>query len=110
MAIRRSRPVATVCALAVGAVVALGGGPAARAASPADVEKALARGKEYIYSQYAIAHGNWEKSQKRLPDKKNGQDTTDGQWGGLTALAVFALLASGENPQEERIAKGIEFL
>lgn len=94
-----------VCVALLGAVC----GRSAPGATPAEVEQSLAKAKAYVYSQYSAATGNWEKSPKRDPTK-NDQDTSGGQWGGLTALSVFALLASGENPQEPRLARAIEFL
>ncbi|HUB24970.1 MAG TPA: DUF4159 domain-containing protein [Tepidisphaeraceae bacterium] len=33
-----------------------------------------------------------------------------GQWGGLTALATYSLLAAGENPHDPRLARAIAFL
>jgi len=42
--------------------------------------------------------------------KASGPDITGGQWGGLTALATYSLLASGESPQDPRIMKATDFL
>src|SRR5687768_14346829 len=77
------------------------------AATPAEVERALDRAKAYLYSQQK--KGNWEKTQKRQ-NSTDGHDVTGSQFGGLTGLAVLALLTAGENPQDERLAPAIEFL
>ena len=51
---------------------------------------------------------NWETVQA---PKGDGQADPEGkQWGGTTGLAVYGLLAAGENPQDPRLAKAIEWL
>ena len=71
------------------------------------VEQALAKAKKYVYSQHK--HGNWEKSVK--PEEKSDDKLVNSQWGGQTAIAAYALLASGENPNTEpRLAEAIDFL
>lgn len=79
----------------------------AGAATPAELERALDRAKSFLYSQQK--NGNWEKSQKRR-NSTDGHDVTGSQFGGLTGLAVLALLTAGENSQDERLAPAIEFL
>src|SRR5687768_15018856 len=79
----------------------------ATAATPAEVEKALEQAKAFLYSKQK--NGNWEKAQTRTKST-DGQDVTGSQFGGLTALAVLALLSAGENPQDERLAPAVEFL
>ena len=75
-------------------------------------KQTLARAKEYLYKQQA--NGNWEEVQKRQPRNReqsvSGQDISSTQWGGQTALAVFALLVAGERAQDPRLAPAIEFL
>ena len=71
------------------------------------VEQAIAKAKAFIYSQQK--NGNWEREPKRN-EKAKGQEVTGGQWGGQTALAVLALLAAGESPQDARLAPAVEFL
>src|SRR5687768_16966003 len=61
----------------------------ASGASPAEVDAALHKAKAFLYAQQNDA-GTWEKSAKRTSDE--GQDVTGSQWGGLTALATYALL------------------
>src|SRR5688572_9810274 len=74
--------------------------PAPAAVTPAKVEQAIAKAKAFIYSQQA--NGTWEKETKR-DEKAKAQEATGGQWGGHTALAVLALLAAGESPQDARL-------
>ncbi len=76
------------------------------AATPAEVDRAIEQAKEYLYSKQR--NGNWENSPTR---QGNGNaDTSGAQWGGLTSIATYALLAAGESPQEPRLAQAIEFL
>src|SRR5690242_5623348 len=70
----------------------------ARAATPEEVDAALAKAKKFIYAQ---------QKDDNFEQKMNApwiQET------GHTALAVYALLASGESHQDPRIAKAIEYL
>jgi hypothetical protein len=79
----------------------------ARGASPAEVEQAIKNGKEFIYAQ--MKGNNWE----TVPaPQANAQsyEVTGKQWGGMSALAVYTLLAAGENPQEKRLVPAIEFV
>src|SRR5688572_27612566 len=80
---------------------------AARAATPQEVDATGKKAVGWLYSTHV--DGTWEKKPARDPALK-GQDVAGGQWGGETALATYALLAAGESPQEERLAKAIEFL
>jgi len=81
------------------------------AATPEQVEKALARGQQYLLSKQNKA-GNWELAARpELSEKDNRQtDFKARQWGGLTAIATYALLASGVSPQDAKIKPAIEFL
>jgi hypothetical protein len=84
---------------------------ASRAATPQQIDDSIQRAKSWLYSQQS--QGTWEKTQKREPtsaDRSSGQSITDGQWGGTTALATYALLAAGESPQEPRLQQAIDFL
>ena len=70
----------------------------ARAATPEEVDAALAKAKKFIYAQ---------QKDDNFEQKMNApwiQET------GHTALAVYALLAAGESHQDPRIAKAIEYL
>ncbi len=79
----------------------------ASAATPEQVETALNKAKAWLYAQQN-ADGNWEKSPKPISTERNNQ--SGGQWGGRTAIATYALLASGESPQDPRILRAVEFL
>src|SRR5665213_637300 len=79
-----------------------------RAATPAEVDKAIEKAKAFLY-QHENANGNWEEVQK--PDPKGGQADVKGkQWGGLTSIATYALMAAGEGPQSAKLARPIAFL
>lgn len=88
-------------------IVAILAARGASAATPAEVDKALDGAKAFLYSKQKDGH--WEKSPKR-GKSDNGQDVTGSQFGGLTGLAVLALLSAGENPQHEKLAPAIAFL
>lgn len=84
----------------------LSAGPVIGADSVA-VSQALAKAKAYVYAQHK--DGTWETSAKQ--DSKSTDKLVGSQWGGQTALAVYALLASGDNPNAEpKLAQGIDFL
>jgi hypothetical protein len=77
------------------------------AATTKEVDDALARARKYIYSQHK--DGSWEKSPKQV--EKSEDKLTGSQWGGLTAVATYALLASGDTPNSDpRLAEAVEFL
>lgn len=75
------------------------------AASPRKIDDAIARGVEFLYDS-RNARGTWD------GESPNGADhqADGGQWGGRTALATYALLASGESPNDPRLQPAIEFL
>ncbi len=101
----------------------------------AEVERAIARAKAYLYAQQR--DGNWEESPRKQPtgggmggpgmggpggpggpgmggppmmDGRGRNPEVSSQWGGLSSIATFALLAAGEPDQDERIAKAVLFL
>jgi hypothetical protein len=78
----------------------------AQAATPEQVDSAIKRGVEYLYSRQR--NGNWESSARRESNESHA--VTGGQWGGRTALVTYALLASGENPNDPRLKPAIDFL
>jgi len=80
-----------------------------RAASPDQIQTAIHKGVAFLYSQQN-GNGNWEKSQTRQPIKGNGSGIDDGQWGGRSALATYALLTAGERPLDDRIVKATDWL
>ncbi len=79
----------------------------APAATPAEVDAALAKAKVFLYSK--MKNDNWETVPKRNASGPK-YDTTAGQWGGPTAISVYALLASGEDPQSPQLAPSIKWL
>ncbi len=80
---------------------------AVRAATPQEVDITVKKAVDWLYGQQK--DGTWETAPKRDPARR-GWEVAGAQWGGETALAVYALLAAGESPQDERLAKGVEFL
>ena len=92
------------------ALVALGvvAGPVARLrgdVTPEQIDNAIEKGKAYLYSQM---HGaNWETDQQPPLDPTPG---LGGQWGGQTAICLYTLLAAGENSQDPKLKKAIEWL
>jgi hypothetical protein len=79
----------------------------ARAATPDEVEAAIRKGVAFLYSRQR--NGNWETAPARDPGGK-GHETSGGQWGGLTSIATYALLAAGEKPLDPRIMQACDFL
>jgi hypothetical protein len=69
-----------------------------RAATPEQINQAITKAKAYLYRTQK--GDNWE-----TPLQYHGDQAT-----GQTAVAVYALLANGENHQDPRIAKAIEYL
>src|SRR5436190_21297707 len=82
-------------------------GAAPPAVTPEKIDEAVKKGVEYLYSKQN--NGHWERAEKRDPTTKNW-DTEGGQFGGRTALVTYALLASDESPQDERIVKAVNWL
>jgi hypothetical protein len=81
--------------------------PFCRAATPEQVDQALNKAKAFLYSK--MKNANWETVQTRNP-KGERYDITGGQWGGPTAICVYALLAAGEDPQDPKLAPSIAWL
>src|SRR5687767_8629960 len=82
--------VAIVAALAF--LVSTVAAPAARGATPAEVETAIKKAKEFLYSQQT-KEGAWDPPKPVAADHVHG-----GQWGGSTAMATYALLAAARAP------------
>jgi len=106
---RRPRARSAPLLLAAVGLGALIGPPArSRAAAPEQVDAAVARATAYLYAKQS-SDGTWEKSP--APQKgEDGRSIEGGQFTGNTALAVYALLSAGENPQDPKLAKAIDFL
>lgn len=117
------RSLAVVMAVIAGAAVVAGAAGVTRGQSPrtgpsraptppppaADVQRAIDRAKAYLYAQQQ-PDGTWETVRLPSPAATSGASTEGLQWGGLTAVATYALLATGENPADPRLTRAIEFL
>src|SRR5882724_11068503 len=79
------------------------------AATPQQIDHAISRGVAFLYSKQH--DGNWEvvASPQSGPGIFAG-DVKGSQWGGISAICTFALLAAGESAQDPRLAKSIEWL
>src|SRR4051812_33228674 len=71
----------------------------ARAATPQQVDEAIKKAKDYLRSKQT-KEGHWEGVNEVRKD----------QFGGLTAIATYALLAGGDSPQDEHIKKAVRWL
>jgi len=81
--------------------------PRTPAATPRQVEESIRRAKEWLYGRQQ-RDGTWESF--GTPQGGPMESPDAGQWGGTTAIASYALLASGERPQDRRVAAAINFL
>lgn len=79
----------------------------AGAATPDEVKESIKKGVEFLY-EAQNADGSWEVVP--APTTQGGHEVTGKQWGGLTAMAAYALLAAGENEQHPKIARAVEWL
>jgi hypothetical protein len=91
--------------------VLLGGAATSKAATPEEITKAIEKAQQYLLEK-RNEKGTWEETPKpELADGDNGQASTRGrQWGGLTALATYSLIASGTDWRNPELANAIEFL
>ncbi len=76
--------------------------------STAQVRESIEKGKKWLYAQQKD-NGSFEYEPKRNPNDKPWNES-GGQWGGNTALAVYALLVGGESASDPRVANAIKFL
>ncbi|MDB5332538.1 MAG: A-macroglobulin complement component [Phycisphaerales bacterium] len=81
----------------------------ARGATPAEVDAAIEKAKAFIYSQQKPS-GHWEIDNNRVGTKHNHDKMQGDSFGGFSSLATYALLAAGEDNNDPRIAKSIDFL
>src|SRR3954470_8272745 len=80
-----------------------------RAATPMQIEEAIRRGREFLLSQQSD-EGRWEKDPKRVGTKHDWQNQQGQDFGGVSAIATYALLAAGSAIDDEPVAKAIAFL
>src|SRR5687768_13995028 len=78
----------------------------AKAATPEQVDEAIKKAINYIYSQQQ--GGNWEIVPSR--GKEDAASVEGFQWGGLSSLATCALLYARESPQDPRMKEAIDWL
>ncbi|MGA2232449.1 MAG: DUF4159 domain-containing protein, partial [Tepidisphaeraceae bacterium] len=98
--------------------------PRAPAATQEQIDQAIEKGKSFLYHrQYST--GTWEEASApqlgrggagalgggRGRGGGSARGSTDGaQWGGLTGIATYALLASGDRPVDPKLTRAIAFL
>ena len=104
--------------LVLGIVLAVERARAQEAAARIDaaaVNTAIDEARDFLYGKQS-ADGTWElAASPRSPESESSrsaaaQSDTVGQWGGRTALAVYALLAAGEDVKEPKLERAIAFL
>jgi hypothetical protein len=86
--------------------------PFSLAATPEQVDRAIEKARKFLYSQQKES-GHWETDDARKGTGHVAKDWKAMQgdsYGGFTALATYALLASGENPEDPHIQKAVDFL
>ncbi|MEM6560313.1 MAG: DUF4159 domain-containing protein [Planctomycetota bacterium] len=76
-------------------------------ADPAKVDTAIAKGVKWLYARQSN-DGRIGDVPNRTSNERFG--TNGGQWGGLTALATYTLLAAGEDPQSAKVQKSVTWL
>lgn len=69
------------------------------------VERAINRAKAYLWSQWSGGH--WAEPGRR--GKRNGSGYAP-NYGGVTALCTYALLAAGDDPQQARMKRTLQWL
>src|SRR5689334_9133071 len=106
---RHSRLARLLCGVACLLAIAVTSRPAA-AATPQEVDEAIKKAKAYLYKQ--IKGDNWELVAKPTLDAGKGQASVSAwQYGGVTATAVYGLLAAGDNPKNEpKLKAAVEWL
>ena len=93
-----------------GGLLALSSTRASAASTPEAVDAAIKRAVAGIYS---VKNGStWEVTPTRQTTGDPGQVWSEagGQWGGRTALAAYALIAAGEDPEDPKLAPAIKWL
>jgi hypothetical protein len=71
----------------------------------AQVEKSIAKAKEFLWSKWS--QGHWPEPGR--PGNRDGQGHSV-NYGGVTALCTYALLAAGETTKEDRLKQTLEWL
>ncbi|HEY8747575.1 MAG TPA: DUF4159 domain-containing protein, partial [Tepidisphaeraceae bacterium] len=82
----------------------------ATAATPEQVNQSIEKARQFLLSKRNDS-GTWEEVPRPDIAAENAQASTSGrQWGGLTALSTYALLASGTDWRSPDVTPAIEFL
>ena len=81
------------------------------AATPQQVQQAIDKAENFLIT-HRNKDGNWEEVDKPVAGKEGElRISTHGrQWGGLTGLATYALLAGGKDWRSPELTPGVEFL
>lgn len=79
--------------------------------TPAHVDAAIAKAQNWFLKRQN-KEWNWEEAQRPEHPKENEgvTDLRSHQWGGLSSLAVYALLGSGMDPRDEKLHRAINWL
>src|SRR4051794_5914291 len=105
---RRSNPRRDIAFLVLSLIV--GVAAPAHAATHEEIDAAIEKGQAFLFSKMKDG-GRWEPDpQRRGDDHESFATMQGGSWGGYTAIATYALLASGIRPQDERLQATMEFL
>jgi hypothetical protein len=92
----------------LGLAIALGLAAPAHCATATQIDSSVERAVNYLYSVQDQKDGLWEVAK---PTQAAGYFSKDGMhYGGLTAVATYALLDAGESPQSPKLLKAIQFL
>ncbi|HSZ56856.1 MAG TPA: DUF4159 domain-containing protein [Tepidisphaeraceae bacterium] len=80
-------------------------------ATPEQIQDAVKKAQDFLYSKQGN-DGTWEQAPRpALNGGTNPQiNYRQRQWGGITAICAYALLASGESPQSPKLKPAIDFL
>lgn len=106
---RRPFPAALALACLAGVLAAAVAGRAAAATpTPDEVDAALRKAKAHLYARMK-PDVFWEEVPK-LNEKGGNAEVRGKQWGGLTAMSVYALLAAGENHQDPKLKPAVDWI
>ncbi len=96
------------CGLSIALSILAGKCDSAQAATPEEVDAAILKGQAFLLSQ--LKNGNCEEVAEMVKENPGANDAKGWQWGGLTSVATYGILASGIKPTDPRIAPTIEWL
>ena len=70
------------------------------------VAEAIDQGKAFLWSKWADGH--WPETYGRRGSRQDGPGGCN--YGGVTALCMYALLAAGESPKDPRVEQTLQWL